>query len=229
MELQRVGHNWATFTFFLKLLCYTFVFIQFIFFKLIFLVTSCLPHILFRFLFTFKTFENFLNTFLLLTCCSLTKLCPTLCDPMDYSQATLFFALSWSFLKFMSIELVMPSSHLILCFCFLLLPSSFPSIRVFFSESALCIRWPKYWSFSFSISPSNDYLFRTDFLYGGLVWSPCCPRDFQESSPALQFKSINSLGLTLLYGPTLTVLCDYWKNHSFNYIDLCRQSDVSAS
>ena len=157
MELQRVGHNWATFTFFLKLLCYTFVFIQFIFFKLIFLVTSCLPHILFRFLFTFKTFENFLNTFLLLTCCSLTKLCPTLCDPMDYSQATLFFALSWSFLKFMSIELVMPSSHLILCFCFLLLPSSFPSSRVFFSESALCIRWPKYWSFSFSISPSNDY------------------------------------------------------------------------
>ena len=157
MGLQRVGYNWATFTFFLKLLCYTFVFIQFIFFKLIFLVTSCLPYIVFRFLFTFKTFENFLNTFLLLTCCSLTKLCPTLCDPMDYSQATLFFALSWSFLKCMSIELVMPSSHLILCFCFLLLPSSFPSIRVFFSESALRIRWPQYWSFSFSISPSNDY------------------------------------------------------------------------
>ena len=63
----------------------------------------------------------------------------------------------WSLLKLMSIELVMPSNHLILYCPFLLMPSIFPSIRAFYSESALCIRWPKYWNFSFSISPSNEY------------------------------------------------------------------------
>ena len=72
-------------------------------------------------------------------------------------QASLSITNSWSFLKFMSIESVMPSNYLILCHPLLLLPSIFPSIRVFFNESALCIRWPKYWSFSFSISPSNEY------------------------------------------------------------------------
>ena len=72
-------------------------------------------------------------------------------------QASLSFANSWSLLKLMSIELVMPSNHLILCRPLLLLPSVFPSIRVFSSESALCIRWPKYCSFSFSISPSGGY------------------------------------------------------------------------
>ena len=73
-------------------------------------------------------------------------------------QASLPFAISWSLLKLMSIELVMPSNHLILCRLPLLLHSVFPSIRVFSSESALCIRWPNYWSFSFSISPSDEYL-----------------------------------------------------------------------
>ena len=72
-------------------------------------------------------------------------------------QASLSFAISWSMLKFMSIELVMPTNHLILCLPLLLLPSIFPSIRVFSNESALCIRWPKYWSFSFSINPSKEY------------------------------------------------------------------------
>ena len=72
-------------------------------------------------------------------------------------QASLSFIISWSLLKFMSIELVMPSNHLIICCHLLLLPSIFPSIRVFSNESVLCIRWPKYWSFSFSISPSNEY------------------------------------------------------------------------
>ena len=71
-------------------------------------------------------------------------------------QASLFFTISWSLLKLMSIESVMPSNHLILCHP-LLLPSIFPSIRVFSNESGLCIRWPEYWSFSFSISPSNEY------------------------------------------------------------------------
>ena len=72
-------------------------------------------------------------------------------------QSSLSITSSWSLLKLMSIELVMPPSHLILSHCLLLLPSIFPSIRVFSNESALCIRWPKYWSFSFSISPSSEY------------------------------------------------------------------------
>ena len=72
-------------------------------------------------------------------------------------QASLFITNSWSLLKLMSIKSVMPSNHLILCHPLLLLPSVFPSIRVFSSESALLIRWPKYWRFSFSISPSNEY------------------------------------------------------------------------
>ena len=72
-------------------------------------------------------------------------------------QASLSITNSWSLLKFMSIELVMPSSHLILCHPLILLPSTFPNIRVFSNESALHIRWPKYWSFSFNISPSNEH------------------------------------------------------------------------
>ena len=72
-------------------------------------------------------------------------------------QVSLSFTSSWSLLKLMSIKSVMPSSHLILCRPLLLLPSVFPSIRVLSTESVSCIRWPKYWSFSFSISPSNEY------------------------------------------------------------------------
>ena len=106
--------------------------------------------------------------------------------------ASLSFTISQSFLKLMS---VMLSNNLILCQPLLLLPSIFPSIRVFTNESALCIRWLKHWSFSFSISPSNEYsgliAFRIDL---------CCPRDSQESSLAPQFKSINSFVLSLLYG-----------------------------
>ena len=83
-------------------------------------------------------------------------------------QASLLFIISWSLPKFMSIESVMPSNHLILYHPLLLLPSGFPIIRVFSNESAVCIRWPKYWSFSFSISPSNEYSglisFRIDWL-----------------------------------------------------------------
>ena len=75
---------------------------------------------------------------------------------------------------------------------------------------------------------SFQWIFRVDFLYNWLVWSSCCPRDSQESSPALQFKSINSLALCLLYGLTLTSVHDYWKDHSFEYMDLCGQSDVFA-
>ena len=72
--------------------------------------------------------------------------------------------ISWNLLKLLSFELVMPSNHLILCRLLLLLPAIFPSIRAFSNESVLCIRWPKYWSFSFSISPSNEHSFRMDWL-----------------------------------------------------------------
>ena len=90
-------------------------------------------------------------------CCSVAKMCPALCDPKDCSiPGFLSFTNSQSLLKFMSIELMMPSNYLILCHP-LLLPSVFPSIRVFSKKLALCIRWPLYWSFRFSISPSNEY------------------------------------------------------------------------
>ena len=84
-------------------------------------------------------------------------------------QASLSITNSWSLLKLLSIELMMPSNHLILCCPLPLLPSIFPSIRVLFNKSVLCIRWSKYWSFSFSVSPSNEYSglisFRMDWLY----------------------------------------------------------------
>ena len=139
-------------------------------------------------------------------------------------QASLSITNSQSLLKLMYIKLVKPSNHLT-CRPLLFLPSIFPSIRVFPNESALCIRWPKYSSFSFSISPSSEYLGLISFW---LVWFPCSPRDSQESSPTPQFKSINSLLLILLYGPTLTSIHDYWKNHSFDYMDFCWQSAISA-
>ena len=93
--------------------------------------------------------------------CSLAQSSLTLCDPKDCivaQQASLSFSMSQTLLKLMFIESVMPSNHLILCCPLLFLPSIFPSIRIFSSESALHIRWPKYWNFSFSISPSNKYL-----------------------------------------------------------------------
>ena len=90
---------------------------------------------------------------------SVTQLCPTLCDPMDHTacQASLSNTNSWSPPKPMSIESLMPSNHLILCRPLFLLPSIFPSIRIFSNESALHFRWPKYWSFSFNISTSNEH------------------------------------------------------------------------
>ena len=123
-------------------------------------------------------------------------------------QASLSFTISQSLPKLMSIESVMPSNHLILCCPLLLLPSSFPSTRVFSSELGLRIRWPKYWSFSFSIHPSNEYSrlisFRMDWF-----GSPCSPRGSQESSPTPQSKSINSLVLSLLHSPTLSSIHDH--------------------
>jgi len=117
--------------------------------------------------------------------------------------------------KLMSIELVIPSNHLILCHPLLLLPSIFSSIRVFTNESVLCIKWPKYWSFSFSISPSNEYSGLISFRMGWL--DLLSVQGTLKSLPLTpQFKSINSLVLSFLYSPTLTSTLHYWKNHSFD-------------
>ena len=117
-------------------------------------------------------------------------------------------------LRLMSIESVMPSSHLILCHPLLLLPPIPSRLRVFSSESNLHIRWLKYWSFSFNISSSNEHSglisFRMDWLDLPAV------QGTQESSPTPQFKGINSSALSFLYSPTLTYIHDYWKNHSLD-------------
>ena len=154
----------------------------------------------------------------ILCCCSVTESlsCVWLCDPMDYiaHQAPLSSTVSRSLLKFTSIESVMPSNHVILCHPLLLLPSVFPSIRIFSHESALHIRWPKYWSFSFSISPSSEYSglisFRIDWLYS--LQSKGLSRVFSNTT----VQKHHSSALSLLYGPTLILIHDYWKNHSFD-------------
>ena len=123
-------------------------------------------------------------------------------------------AISRSSLRLTSIEPVMPPSHLILCRPLLLLPPIPPSIRVFSNESVLCMRWPKYCSFSFSITPSKEHpgliSFRMDWL------DLLAVQGTQESSATPQFKSINSLVLSFHCSPTLTSIHDYWKNHSLD-------------
>ena len=112
-------------------------------------------------------------------------------------------------------ESVMPSNPLILCHPLLLPPSIFPSIGVFSNKLVLCIRWPKHWSFSFSISPSNEYSglisFRMDWL--GLLAVQGTLKSLLQQP---RFESINSLALSFLYSPTLTSVHDYWENHSLD-------------
>ena len=156
-------------------------------------------------------------------CWSVAKSCPT----GDWAcQASLYLSISWSLPKFLSIALVMPFNHVILCHPYLLLTSIFPSIRVFSNVLSLCIRWSKYWNFSFSISPSNEYSwlisFKADWFDLPAVQGTL------KSSAAPQFESINSSALTLLYGPVLTAVCDYWKNHSLDYTDVCQKRNVST-
>ena len=144
---------------------------------------------------------------------SVAQSCPTLYDPMDCSMPG--FPVHHQLPELiMSIESVMPSNYLILCHPLLLLPSIFPSIRVFSNESVLLIRWTEYGSFSSNISPSNEYSgpisFRIDWFELFAV------QGTQESSQTPQFKSINSLALSFLYGSTLTSIHDYWKNHGFD-------------
>ena len=133
-------------------------------------------------------------------------------------QASLFFTMSWCLLKCMSIESMMPSNCLIRCRPLLLLPSVFPSIRVFYNELALHIRWLKYWSFSLNISPSNKY---SGLIFFRIDWFDLLAvQGTLKSSPTPQFKSINSLAWSLLYGPTLMSIHDCWKNYSFDCTDL---------
>ena len=146
---------------------------------------------------------------------SVTQSCLALCNPMDCStQASLSIINSQSLLKVMSVESVMPNNHLILCR--LLLPHSiFPSIRVFSSESVLRIRWPKYWSFRFNISPSNEHpgmiSFRMDWL-DLLEVQGTLKSLFQHHSS----KAFNSSALGFLHSPTFTSIHDHWKNHSLD-------------
>ena len=140
------------------------------------------------------------------------------------SQASITNSLS--ILKLMSIELVMPSNHLILCHPLLLPPSIFPGIRVFSSELLLCIRWPKYWSFNFSISPSSEYSglisFRMDWL--DLLAVHGTLKSLLQPTP--HFKSTSSSALSFPYSPTLTYTHEYWKNDSLDSTDLFWQSNV---
>ena len=146
---------------------------------------------------------------------SVTQSCPTLCDPMNRSMPSLPVHHQFrSSLRFTSIESVMPSSHFILDRPLLLLPPIPPSIRVFSNESTLGMRWPKYWSFSFSISPSNKHLglisFRMDWLDLLVVQGTIKSLLQHHSSKASAFQ------LRFLYSPTFTSIRDYGKNHSFD-------------
>jgi len=142
-------------------------------------------------------------------------------------QTCLSFSISQSLLKLRFIISMMPSKHLIFCHPLLHLSSIFFNFRVFSNELALHIRWPKFWNFNFSISPSSEYSglisFRIDWFDLLAV-----QRDSQKSSLAPRLEIINSSALSLLDVPTLTFVHDYWKTHNFDYMDLCQQSDVSG-
>ena len=142
------------------------------------------------------------------------------------SQAPLSSTISRSLLKFMSIELMTLSNYLILC-CPLLLSSIFPSIRVFSNELALHIRWPKCWSFSFSINPSNEYSgltsFRIDWL-DFLAVQGTLKSLLQQHNSKASVLQCSALFLVQLSHP---YIYDYWKNHSLDYMDLCQQSNAS--
>ena len=140
-------------------------------------------------------------------------------------QASLSITNSQSLFKFMPIESVMPSSHLILCRPLLLLPPIPPNIRVFSNELTLRMRWPKYWSFSFSISPSNEYpglIFRMDWLDLLAVQGTLKSLLQHHSSKASIFRH------SAFFTVQLTSIHDHWKNHSLDQTDLCWQSNVSA-
>ena len=148
--------------------------------------------------------------------CSTAKLCLVLSDPMDCSMPgfpVLHYLLEFAQTSVFWVDDAIQPSHPLSPL--LLLPSIFPSIRVFSSELALCIRWLMYWSFSFSVSPSNEYSglisFRIDWI------DLLAVQGILKSLLQLpRFENISSSALSLLYGPTLTSIQDYWKNYSFD-------------
>ena len=121
----------------------------------------------------------------------------------------------------MSIESVMPSNYLILCHSLLLLSSFFPSIRVFSSELALCISWPKWWSFSFIISLSNEYSGLISFTLTCLI--SFLPKGLSRVFSNTTVRKHQFFGAQPSFGPTLPSVHDYWKYHSFDYMDLCHK------
>ena len=153
--------------------------------------------------------------------CSVAQLCPTLYNPMDCSTG---LPVSHHLPEFAQVHIHCigdgwMASHLILWCPLFLLPSIFPTIRDFSNESSVCTRWPKYWSFSFSISPSSEYSALIPFKID------CFDRltvqgTFRSSSPAPQFKGINSLVFCLLYSPALTAVHDPFEDRSLDYTDL---------
>ena len=162
------------------------------------------------------------------SCCSVTLLCLTLCDHMDSSMPGFPVLHNLPELAQTHVHWVMmPSNHLILCHPLLLLSLIFSSIKVFSSELALCIMWPKYWSFSFSISPFNEY--------SGLISFRIAWFDFLAVQGTLKnLLQCHSSKVSILQHSAffmvqlLTSVCDYWKNHSFDWMHLCWPSDVSA-
>ena len=157
---------------------------------------------------------------------SVTKLCPILCEPIDCRTPgflVLHYLPEFAQTHVLQVgDAIQPS---------LPLSSPFPLAFNLFQHQGL-FQWV---GSSHQVAKvlelqhqSFQWIFRTSFLYDWMVWSPCSPRDSQESYPAPQFRSINSLALSFLYSSTLTSIHGYWKNHSFDYMDLCWQSDVSA-
>ena len=158
---------------------------------------------------------------------SVTQSCPTLCDPMNPSTPGLpVHHQLQEFTQTHVHQVPLPPNHLILCPPLLLLPSIFPSIRVFSNEWVLHIRWPKYCSFSFNISPSNEHpgliSFRMDWL------DLLAVQGTLKSLPQHHSLKASVLWCSAFFMVQLISVHDYWKNHSFNCMDLCRQSDVSA-
>ena len=142
-------------------------------------------------------------------------------------QAFLSITNSRSLLKQVSIELVMPSKHLILCCSLLLPPTILPSIWVFSNESVFPIRWPKYWSFKFSISPSNEYSGLISL--GWTAWISLQSKGLSRVFSNTTVQKHQFFCIRFVYSPTLTSIHDYWKNHSFGYTDFGWKSDDSAS
>ena len=128
-------------------------------------------------------------------------------------QGSLSFTISQSLLKLMFIEIVMPSNHLMLCHP-VLLPSVFPSIRVFSNEPMLCIKWPKHWTFSFNISPSNEY--SGPISLGWTGWIALQSKGLSKVFSNTTVQKHQFFGASFLYSPTLMSIHDYWKNHSLD-------------